>query len=99
MSIQQWVVDENYIPTLDIKIQQGRNFSPQFPTDSSAIIINDAAAKFLATKDLLGKKLYNFKDIKTKELNEWHIIGIIKNFNFSSLRDVVMPLSLRTGKR
>ena len=35
MSMQNWTVDENYISTLDIKILQGRNFSPQFPTDST----------------------------------------------------------------
>ncbi len=98
MGMQNWVVDENYIPTLNIKILQGRNFSPQFPTDSTGIIINEAAAKFLATNDLLTKKLYEIRDINTKVLIEWHIIGVIKNFNFSSLRDVVTPLALKLGK-
>jgi putative ABC transport system permease protein len=98
MSMQKWEVDENYIPTLGMKLLQGRNFSPQFPTDSSGIIINEAAAKFLATKDILNKKLYNLQDINTKKLNEYHIIGVIKNFNFSSLRDVITPLALRLGK-
>jgi putative ABC transport system permease protein len=98
MSMQNWGVDENYIPTLDIKLLQGRNFSPQFQTDSTGIIINEAAAKFLATKDLLDKKLYQIKDVKTKELNEYRIIGVIKNFNFSSLRDVITPLGLLLRK-
>ena len=98
MSMQNWVVDENYIPTLDIKLLDGRNFSKQFLTDSTAIIINEAAAKFLATKDILNKKLYQIKDINTKALNEWHIVGVVKNFNFSSLRDVITPLALKLGK-
>ena len=98
MSMQNWGVDENYIPTLDLKILQGRNFSPQFPTDSTGIIINEAAAKFLATKNLLNKKLYKIEDIKTKKLSEFHIVGVIKNFNFSSLRDVITPLALKLGK-
>lgn len=98
ISMQDWTVDENYIPTLDIKVLKGRNFSPQFPTDSTAMIINEAAAKFLSTKDVLDKKLYKVKDIKTKTLNEYHIIGVVKNFNFSSLRDVVTPLGLVLGK-
>jgi putative ABC transport system permease protein len=98
MSMQSWTVDENYISTLDLKILQGRNFSQQFLTDSTGIIINEAAAKFLATKDLLNKKLYTLKDIQTKELSEYHIIGVMKNFNFSSLRDVVTPLALFLGK-
>lgn len=98
ISMQNWSVDENYIPTLDIKMLQGRNFSPQFPADSTGIIINEAAAKFLATKDLLNKKLYEIKDVNTKALYELQIIGVVKNFNFSSLRDVITPLALKLGK-
>jgi putative ABC transport system permease protein len=98
ISTQYWTVDENYIPTLDIKIIQGRNFSRQFSSDSSAIIINEAAAKFLATKDILNRKLYTLNDVPTKQLAEYHIIGVVKNFNFSSLRDVVAPLAFSFGK-
>ncbi|HEX5153767.1 MAG TPA: FtsX-like permease family protein [Parafilimonas sp.] len=98
ISMQNWFVDEDYIPTLGMKILEGRNFSKEYGTDSSGIIINEAAAKFLATKDLLNKKLYNFKDINTKALNEYHIIGVIKNFNFSSLRDVITPLAFKLGQ-
>ncbi|MDP4265636.1 MAG: ABC transporter permease [Bacteroidota bacterium] len=98
MSMQSWTVDENYVPTLNIKILQGRNFSPQFLTDSTGIIINEAAAKFLGEKDLLNKKLYTMNDINTRVLKEFHIVGIMKNFNFSSLRDVVSPLALFLGK-
>jgi putative ABC transport system permease protein len=98
MSMQNWTVDENYISTLGIKVLQGRNFSSQFATDSTAIIINEAAANFLATKDLLNKKIYTLNDIQAKTLLEYHIIGVMKNFNFSSLRDVVTPLAFFLGK-
>jgi len=98
ISMQIWNVDENYIPTLDMKMLEGRNFSSRFPTDSSAIIINDAAAIFLGVKDPINKKLYNPAYIKQGNLQEFHIIGVVKNFNFSSLRDVVTPLALRLGK-
>jgi putative ABC transport system permease protein len=94
MSMQNWSADENYIATLDIKLLQGRNFSPQFPSDSTGILINEAAAKFLATKDLINKKLYRIMDVETRKIREYHIVGVIKNFNFSSLRDVVTPLGL-----
>ena len=98
MSMQNWTVDENYISTLGIKILRGRNFSSQFATDSTAIVINEAAANFLATKDILHKKLYTISDIQTKSILEYHIIGVVKNFNFSSLRDVVTPLAFFFGK-
>lgn len=98
VSMQIWNVDEDYIPTLEIKFVQGRNFSLQYPTDSTGIIINEAAAKFLNIKDIQNKKLYEVDDIKTKKLNEFHIIGVIRNFNFSSLHDMITPLALRFGK-
>ena len=98
INIQAWTVDENYIPTLELKVLQGRNFSQQFPTDSTSVIINEAAAKFLAAKGLLNKNFYTLNDPQTKTLISYHIIGVIKNFNFSSLRDVVTPLGLFLGK-
>jgi len=98
MSTQDWIIDENYIPTLAIKVLEGRNFSLQFPTDSTAVIINEAAANFLGENGKLNKTLYTFKDMQTKEVIGYHIIGIVKNFNFSSLRDVVTPLAFQFGR-
>lgn len=95
MNGQQWRVDENYIPTLAIQFLKGRNFSPDFPTDSMGIIVNEAAANFLGAGDILNKKLYNVANSETMEAAEYHIIGVIKNFNFSSLRNVIAPLALK----
>ena len=100
MSMQRWTVDEHYINALGLQVIQGRNFSAQFPTDSGAIIINEAAVKFLGGHDVLHKRLYEIKDIKpVMTVTGFEIIGIVKNFNFSSLRDVVTPLALRLGKK
>ena len=96
--MQSWTVDENYVPALGIQMLDGRNFSKDFLTDSTGIIVNEAAVKFLATKDIINKKLYTIKDIQTKEIIAYNIIGVIKNFNFSSMRDVVTPLALFYGK-
>jgi putative ABC transport system permease protein len=98
ITMQSWTVDENYIPTLDLKMLAGRNFSQQYLTDSTGVIINEAAAKFMATKDLLNKRIYTVSDMQTKAQIDFHVIGIVKNFNFSSLRDVVTPLALFLGK-
>ncbi len=98
INVQSWTIDENYVPTLGLQMLQGRNFSQQFLTDSTGIIINEAAARFLAAKDLLNKKIYAIKDMQTNSTLEYHIVGIVKNFNFSSLRNVVTPLMLFLGK-
>jgi putative ABC transport system permease protein len=92
ISMQRWQIDENYIPVLGMQIETGRNFSRDFPTDSTGIVINQAAAKFLGLRDPIGQKIYELDDIKTKKLSVYHIVGVVKDFNFNSLREVVSPL-------
>lgn len=89
---QEWNVDDDYIPTLGIKVKSGRNFSSQMPTDSSAIILNETAAKMLEFKDPLNQLVYVPQDRDAKVLKPYHIIGVVKDFNFQSLRDNVTPL-------
>ncbi len=95
VSMQTWDVDEQYIPTLGMEMVTGRNFSLQFPTDSSGIIINEAGARLLGFKDPIGKNLYFLNDLSNKnDVSVLHVIGIVKDFNFSSLRQQVTPLAL-----
>jgi putative ABC transport system permease protein len=92
--MQSWPVDENYISVLGMKVDQGRDFSRSFQTDSNGIVINSAAARMLGSGNLIGRKLYQLDDVATKKVNEWHVVGVVKDFNFSSLRQVVTPMSL-----
>ncbi len=85
MLTQFWPVDEDYISTMGIRLVAGRNFSSQMATDSSAIIVNEAFAKRLAVKDPLGKIVYR----DTYGVQPYHIIGVMKDFNFSSLHDKI----------
>ncbi|OQP62736.1 cell division protein FtsX [Niastella vici] len=99
VSMQTWDVDDQYIPTLGMELVAGRNFSKEFPTDSSGIIINEVAAKMYGFSDPIGKNLYFISDLNNpKNVSTLHIIGIVKNFNFSSLRQQVTPLSLLLGQ-
>ena len=99
VSTQIWTVDENYVPALGMEMAKGRNFSKQFLTDSSGIIINEAAAKLLGFADPINKPLYYLNDIKTKDIKTYHIIGVVKDFNYNSLRQTVTPLALFLGNQ
>ena len=81
-----WPVDEDYLPTMEITLVKGRNFSREFKTDSSAVIINQAAAKLFGYADNPLNKTLSGK--------KYHIIGIVKDFNFGSLRDNIGPMVL-----
>ncbi|MCW3116894.1 MAG: hypothetical protein JWM28_976 [Chitinophagaceae bacterium] len=94
VSLQMWTVDADYIPTLGMTMAKGRNFSKQMLTDSSGVIINEAAAKLLGFRDPLNQKVYSIEDIKTNKTKEFTIVGVVKNFNFSSLREQITPLAL-----
>lgn len=93
--------DQNYIPTLNMRIVQGRNFSSDFPTDSSAVIINETAAKLLGFKDPLNQTLYRPGDYLPDggfASIPYHIIGVVKDFNFSSMHDKVGPLIIQLSE-
>jgi putative ABC transport system permease protein len=97
---QSWSVDEDYIPTLGMKMAAGRNFSNQMRSDSNAIVINETAAKFLGYADPVNRIVY--EDIlsisaagTTNTFKPFTIVGVVKDFNFSSLHTAVEPMVLR----
>jgi putative ABC transport system permease protein len=98
MSAQEWQIDESYIPTMQMQVKLGRNFSKEFPSDSGAVIVNEAALRFLHTNNPLNRKVYEIDDIKTKKFRTYNIIGVVKNFNFNSLKEEVSPLLFYLGK-
>jgi putative ABC transport system permease protein len=81
-----------------MQMAKGRNFSAQLASDSSAIIINEAAAKLLPFADPLNKALYLTTSFKTKIPKPYRIVGVVKDFNFNSLRQKVTPLALFFGE-
>ena len=94
ISMQTWQVDENYVPVLGMKMAAGRNFSRDFPTDSNAAIVNEAAVRLMQGADPLRQNVYELEDLQTKKLDKYHIVGVVKDFNFNSLREVVTPMVL-----
>jgi putative ABC transport system permease protein len=88
MDISSFMVDEDFIPTLKMQMLQGRNFLKTF-NDSASVILNETAAKQIGWKDPVGKYLaYPGNDQRFK------VIGVVKDFNVESLRDLVQPFAL-----
>jgi len=82
--------DYDFDDALDIKMKAGRFFDRDFPTDTAAYIINEAAAEELGLDDPIGENL-----ILLDNSNEpFTIIGVMENFNYESLRRKVRPLVL-----
>jgi putative ABC transport system permease protein len=83
--------DFEYSKTLGLKIIAGRDFSPQFQTDSTnSVLINRTAAQQLGftPEEAVGKWVQNIlhEDVKRR------IVGVVEDFNFLSLKEKMQPL-------
>jgi ABC-type antimicrobial peptide transport system permease subunit len=81
-------VSYDFTKTLDLKLVAGRDFSREFPTDSNAIVINEAMAKQLGEKEIIGLQLpiHDSASYMT-------VIGVVKDFNYESLHKEIKPIS------
>lgn len=87
-----YYADYNQLDVLKIDLVSGRYFSPEFLSDSTACVINEAAVKELGwTDDPINQKLTNFN---SEEPFDMRVIGVMKDFNFESFKSQVRPLVL-----
>lgn len=99
LNMQVWTIDEDYIPLLGMELLQGRNFSKAFGTDSSGVILNEAAVKLLNfDKQALNENIYGSSRTEQNKFEPFHVIGVVRDFNFASLRQKVGPLCFFLGK-
>jgi putative ABC transport system permease protein len=101
VAFQQWRVDHDYIKTLRLIVNKGRDFSTEFPSDSSAVILNQTAVDRLGlSKDPIGERIETFgEDGELSKENRvtWTIIGVVDDFHFSSMREGISALGLFLG--
>lgn len=82
-------VADDYLKTMNLELIDGRDFQPGDADAGRNFIINEAAAKLMNWNDkAVGKKLRFFHD--TDETKQ--VIGVVKDFNFSSLHNNIGPL-------
>lgn len=80
-------IDENFFSALQIPMKEGRNFSPDFPSDATqSAIVNETFVKEAGWKDPLGRTLTFRKDNKMLT-----VVGVIKDYHFKSLKENLTP--------
>src|SRR5579863_3387174 len=80
-------IDPQYIPFFQIHLLEGRNLSDSLSSDKNeALLVNEAFVKMMGWKSAIGKQI---------ELGQkgW-VVGVVKNFYYKSLHNVVEPLVL-----
>ena len=86
-------VDDNFLNLFEIDLIAGRNFRANLSSDtSSALIVNESAAKKFGWDDALGKTIKITEDEVTKEGT---VVGVVKDFHFETLHNAIQPLILR----
>ncbi|HZY82715.1 MAG TPA: ABC transporter permease [Cyclobacteriaceae bacterium] len=80
--------DQDHAKTLGYEMKSGRYFSNEFLSDSSATVINESAARMLGFDTHEGKK------ISFGNGQDYHVIGIVKDFNFASLKADIGPMAI-----
>jgi putative ABC transport system permease protein len=87
---RQMTIDENYVPTLNIKMLEGRQFDSKF-NDTLSIILNRTAQSVLGLDDPIGKRISNVPNGGGDAL-VFNIIGVIDDFHFQPLHREIEPL-------
>jgi putative ABC transport system permease protein len=83
-------IDEKFIPLLKMKLVAGANFTGS-KSDSAHFILNETAIAQAGIKDPIGKKFKVWQTTGT-------IIGVVKDFNYASLKEAVEPTAFMYDK-
>jgi putative ABC transport system permease protein len=88
MQFSYETIDENYLPMLRIAIIQGRNFSKDFPSDSThSVIVNESFVKKAGWKNPVGEEVNFWYNNNEK----YRVIGVVKDYHFESLNREITP--------
>jgi putative ABC transport system permease protein len=87
-------VDVDHLETMKYTLVQGRSFSRNFRSDTAAVVINEAAFRHMGLTTIENQTIHDYSSTPPKLLK---IIGVIKDFNYESLRHAVKPFVLMPG--
>ncbi len=86
LTFDLYCADTDWTKTVGTTIAEGRDIDIYtYPTDSAAMLINEAAVKVMNFENPIGETI-NF------ESRNWHIVGVVKNFILNSPYDPVAPM-------
>lgn len=88
-SMKRVLVDHDFFDMMGISFVAGRNFSRDFPSDSAAVILNEAAVNELGWDDPIGKWFEGTSGVPDPQRRP--VVGVVQDFNFTSLHSPIVP--------
>ena len=86
-----YAVDPYYIPLLGLELVSGRNFDPGIPSDTNAVIVNEALVKDMGWTSPLEEYLNYGEDSVGPGAR---VIGVVKDYHYRSLETTIEPMFL-----
>src|SRR5450759_1974562 len=86
-------VDYDFLETYGMTLVSGRSFKESFTSDKDACIINESAQKDFKITDIDKARFMEPRD--SGKINYLPVIGVVKNFNYESLRNPIRPYILK----
>jgi putative ABC transport system permease protein len=91
-------IDADFIPAMQIKLVEGRNFSKDIPSDSGQVIVNETFVKRQGWASAMGKRISRGAD-STGKIHFAKIIGVVKDFHTYSLQHKIETLIMELPKK
>jgi len=88
--INQTSVSFDFPEALGIQLTEGRFFSREYGSDSTSVLINEAAVRSLGLKDPVGK--FILQPAGPQQWQRLKIIGVMKDFNIESIHKAITPV-------
>ena len=85
-------VDEDFVRVMGLTLVEGRSFSSQYPTDSQAVLVNEAMVRLAGWKKPLGKNLNIFGRRDSRVPHP--VLGVVRDFHFDTLHTEIQPAVL-----
>jgi putative ABC transport system permease protein len=82
-------VDYDYLETYGMTLASGRSFSKEFTSDEKACMVNESAVLNFNLNDLENTRF--MRPDEGGKIDYLQVIGVVKNFNFESLRNPIQP--------
>ncbi|TAL73296.1 MAG: FtsX-like permease family protein [Bacteroidetes bacterium] len=88
LMVSNWV-DYNYLDTYGMSLVSGRFFNESYTTDKEACLVNESAIRNFGITDIQNIRFMEPRD--SGKMNYLPVLGVVKNFNFESLRNPIGP--------
>ena len=91
--IAQYWSDYDQLEVYQFDLVDGRFFSREFPSDSTAVVLNESAAKAFGWPNPIGEYIVE-PTMESEGMVRRQVVGVVRDFHFESLRDEIRPLTI-----